>query len=203
MSEKIIEGFKKLTPTLFHKHTCLFYKSKDEMFEVLVPFFKEGLENNEFCLWAASEPSEINNIKTALGKAVENLDRYIEKGQLEIGDYKNYYLKTEVFVSFEALEFWVKKEKEILEQGFNGMRVTGDGTWALEDHWLNFSYYEEEIDRVISKKRMRSICTYFLDKLELRKLLKLGKHHQSVLIKRNGQWDIIDPANFIKPELQL
>ncbi len=31
-------------------HFCLFYQTKEDLAEVLVPYFKAGLENNEFCI---------------------------------------------------------------------------------------------------------------------------------------------------------
>ncbi len=31
-------------------HLCLFYETKQDLFDVLVPYFKTGLENNESCI---------------------------------------------------------------------------------------------------------------------------------------------------------
>ena len=36
-------------------HLCQFYDTEQDLFDVLVPFFKLGLENNEFCIWVTSE----------------------------------------------------------------------------------------------------------------------------------------------------
>ncbi|MHC4720030.1 MAG: MEDS domain-containing protein, partial [Planctomycetota bacterium] len=32
-------------------HFCQFYQTKDDLIDVLVPYFKAGLKNNEFCMW--------------------------------------------------------------------------------------------------------------------------------------------------------
>ena len=37
-------------------HLCLFYRNKQELLDILVPYFKAGLGNNEFCIWVTSEP---------------------------------------------------------------------------------------------------------------------------------------------------
>ncbi len=37
-------------------HVCLFYETKDDLLDTAIPFFKAGLESNEFCLWAPSQP---------------------------------------------------------------------------------------------------------------------------------------------------
>jgi len=37
-------------------HFCQFYQTKQDLIDILVPYFKAGLENNEFCMWVTSEP---------------------------------------------------------------------------------------------------------------------------------------------------
>ena len=32
-------------------HFCEFYQTKQDLIDMLVPYFKAGLENNEFCMW--------------------------------------------------------------------------------------------------------------------------------------------------------
>ncbi len=36
-------------------HFCQFYHTKEDLMDILIPYFKAGLENNEFCLWVISE----------------------------------------------------------------------------------------------------------------------------------------------------
>lgn len=40
-------------------HLCQFYQTRDDLVDVLVPYFKTGLENNEFCMWITSEPLKV------------------------------------------------------------------------------------------------------------------------------------------------
>jgi hypothetical protein len=37
-------------------HFCLFYRKKDDLIDALAPFFRAGLESNEFCMLVTSEP---------------------------------------------------------------------------------------------------------------------------------------------------
>jgi len=37
-------------------HFCQFYQTREDLIDVLVPYFKAGLESNEFCVWVTSEP---------------------------------------------------------------------------------------------------------------------------------------------------
>jgi hypothetical protein len=68
-------------------HFCQFYQTRGDLIDILVPYFKAGLENNESCLWITSKPLEVEEAKVALKKAVGNLSKYIRKGQIKLLDY--------------------------------------------------------------------------------------------------------------------
>jgi hypothetical protein len=74
-------------------HVCQFYQTKEDLVDILVPYFKAGLESNEFCIWVTSGPLEVEDAKTSLGKAKSNLDDYIGKGQIDILDYRGWYIR--------------------------------------------------------------------------------------------------------------
>jgi hypothetical protein len=61
-------------------HLCQFYESKQDLIDILVPYFAEGLHSNEFCMWVTSPPLEAEEAREALQKAVPNLDEYFKKG---------------------------------------------------------------------------------------------------------------------------
>ncbi len=90
-------------------HFCVFYHSKQDLLDILVPYFKAGLENNEFCMWITSEPLSAEDAEKSLSQAVTNLDEYIKKGQIEILDYSDWYTKTGVFEADRVLRGWVQK----------------------------------------------------------------------------------------------
>jgi hypothetical protein len=68
-------------------HFCQFYQTKEDLMDILVPYFKAGLENNELCVWITSQLLEIEEAKEALKRAVSDIDVYLEKGQIEILPY--------------------------------------------------------------------------------------------------------------------
>ena len=37
-------------------HLCQFYETPEDLTDILVPYFKAGLENNEYCMWVTSAP---------------------------------------------------------------------------------------------------------------------------------------------------
>jgi len=49
-------GFRIIGDAPWGTHFCQFYQEKQNLIDVLVRYFKAGLENNEFCMWVTSEP---------------------------------------------------------------------------------------------------------------------------------------------------
>ena len=128
-------------------HFCQFYQTKEDLIDILVPYFKAGLENNELCIWVTSEPLEVEEAKEALGKAVPDIDVYLERGQIEIIPDTQCYLKENVFDSDKILDGWIEKLNQALTAGYDGIRSSGDTFWLEKIDWSNFVEYEEEIDR--------------------------------------------------------
>ena len=137
---------------------CLFYQTEEDLADILVPYFKAGLENNEFCMWVTSKPLEVADAKTALRTAASDLDDYIEKGQVEILDYSQGYTESGVFDADRVLQGWVEKETQALKRGFAGLRLTGNTFWLEEEDWRTFTDYEEKVDSVLGQYRMVALC---------------------------------------------
>src|SRR6516165_12240208 len=89
-------------------HFCQFYQDKQDLIDILVPYFKAGLENNEFCMWVTSEPLLSAEAKAALAASVENFETYIASGQLEILD-NEWYTVGDKFESERVLQSWVDR----------------------------------------------------------------------------------------------
>ncbi len=177
-------------------HLCHFYGTKKDLIDVLVPYFKAGLKNNEYCLWVTSEPLNAEEAKKALKRRVKDLDHYIKKGQIEVIDYKNWYSQSGKFEPDKVLKGWARKEKQVLKKGFDGLRVTGN-TFCLEDKgWKDFIEYEAAVNHVIGEHRMIAICSYPLDKCGATEIIDVISNHQSALIRRNGKWEIFDGSYY-------
>ena len=179
-------------------HFCQFYNTSQDLIETLVPYFKEGLASNEFCMWVTSEPLQIEQAAAALRAAVPDLDDYIQKGQIEILDYSQWYTRSGKFSADEVLQGWVDKLNAALEQGYEGLRLTGNTFWLEQADWDDFTRYEEAVNNVIGQYRMLAICTYCLQKCSALEILDVITNHQFALIKRSGRWQIIKSAQQIK-----
>ena len=115
-------------------HSCHFYETKKDLFDILVPYFKAGLSNNEFCLRLTSKSAEVKEVKRAMGKVLPKFDSYLERGQIEIFPCTQWYLKDSVFSSRRVLTGWIDRCNQALAEGYEGMRLTGDTFWLKKPH---------------------------------------------------------------------
>ena len=185
------------------EHFCQLYQTKEDLTDILVPYFKAGLKNNEFCMWVTSEPLKIEDAKEALERVIKDVDNYIEKGQIEILDASQWYLKSGKFEADKVLDGWVEKENQAIKRGFNGLRFTGDTFWLEKKDWRNFTAYEEKINKVIGKYRMIAICTYSLDRWGASEVIDVISNHQFTLFKRGSNWEVIEKSERRRTEEAL
>jgi PAS domain S-box-containing protein len=175
-------------------HFCQFYKTKQDLIDILVPYFKAGLESNEFCMWITSEPLVVAEAEEAMRKAVNGFDEYLRQEQIEIIPYNEWYLLGGTFDDDRVLKGWVSKLELALARGYAGLRLTGNTFWLERNHWQAFTEYEAKVNNVIGKYKMLAICTYCLDKCDGTAVIDVVKNHQFTLVKREGKWDIIESA---------
>ncbi len=118
----------------------------------------------------------------------------MEKGQIEIIPYTDWYVKEGIFDSDRVLNEWVEKLNQALVNGYDGLRLTGNISWLEEKDWNNFANYEEEIDRIIGNYRMIALCTYCLDRCNAKEIIDVVVNHQFSLIKKDGKWEKVESS---------
>jgi PAS domain S-box-containing protein len=176
-------------------HLCQFYQTKEDLIDILLPYFQAGLENNELCIWVTSKPLPETEAKETMRKAVPDFDRYLKREQIEIVPCTEWYLKDGAFNLQRVLGAWIDKLKAALVQGFEGLRVTGNTAWLEKRDWKNFADYEEKVNQVIGKYRMIAICSYCLNRCGAPDVIDVVSHHQFALIRREGEWKLIESSD--------
>ncbi|HEY3361702.1 MAG TPA: PAS domain S-box protein [Methanosarcina sp.] len=173
-------------------HFCQFYQTKKDLMDILIPYFKAGLENNEFCLWVTPELLEVEEAKEALRRVVPDIDVYMEKKQIEIIPYTYCYIKTEFFDSESVLNGLVEKLDQALAHGYDGLRIAGNIPCLKKGNWDSFVDYEKKMDVNIGKRQIISLCPYFLDVCSTADSIDIAFNHQFSLIRRKGKWERIE-----------
>ncbi len=173
-------------------HFCNFYQSKRDLLDILVPYFKAGLEDNEFCMWVTAEPLGVDEAIKAMRRAVADFDERLAARQIEILSYDQWYVKGGVFDSERVLAGWVDKLSAALARGYEGLRLTGNTFWLEKKDWDSFLAYEDQVNSVIGKYRMLAVCTYSLRKCDASEVIDVVNTHQFALAKRDGKWNRLE-----------
>lgn len=186
-------------------HSCHFYETKDDFLDILIPYFKAGLENNEFCIWVVSNSGliTIEEAKAALEQAVPDLDRHLSEKNIEILNGLEWYLEEDVFNLERVIAAWDAKLKQALDRGFAGMRVSGDTFWLAEKDRKDFFAYEKQLNESIADKPMTLLCTYPLEKSGAAEVFDVLHVHQFAIARRQGEWEIIQSPEPIQARAEI
>ncbi|AGF97646.1 hypothetical protein MmTuc01_2331 [Methanosarcina mazei Tuc01] len=201
MDEKLrTSGVQVIGDIAWGTHFCQFYRTQEELVNVVCPYLKAGLEGNELCIWAL--PRDFETKKEAeepLRRTIPKLDIYLEKGQMEIISYKDRYAEKEIPDSKKALENLIKKADYALLNGYSGLRLVQDTSW-LKNDWKNLTGYEEELDIAIENRRITALCTYSSGKFDTDETIYAALSHRFVLVKKEGNWEKVENPRLKKAE---
>ncbi|MGI6685229.1 MAG: MEDS domain-containing protein [Bacillota bacterium] len=167
-------------------HICGFYETNDDLVDILVPYFKAGLENNEFCMWVVSDPISVDEAAEVLKNAIPEYETYLS--QIEIIHDSNWYTKNGYFRGEEVLEGWLAKINYAITKGYEGLRLCGSTTWLNKRLWKTFLDYEADIEREIGKLKMIALCPYRLGQCGIHEILDVVNNHQFSFIKSKYDW---------------
>jgi DNA-binding CsgD family transcriptional regulator len=173
-------------------HICLFYETKEDLLDTNSAYIKAGLDNNEFCIWAISEPATEKEAWDILRHDVPDLNDRNASGQLEILPGYEWYLKGGEVDSRRITSGWHEKLQFALDKGFDGLRVSGNAFWLQSHQWSEFCEYEQELDQSLHDRPMLVLCTYALGASRAVDLLDVARAHQFTVALRHGRWEFLE-----------
>ncbi len=174
------------------EHICQFYDSKEDLADILIPYFTLGLKNNEFCLCVTSQPLDVEDAKEAIRKAVPYFDSYLDKGQIEIISYTCLHVTGRIYDSKRIINYWIEKVIHALESGYSGLKLSENTFWLEKKDWDYFFDYMEKMDDIISQYQIIALGSYFFDKYITTNIIEVVSCHQFSLSKREGKWKKTD-----------
>ena len=179
-------------------HFSLFYETKKDLLEIVVPFFKAGLEANELCLWivANSELLTVNEAKAILHEAVPDLDRLLKNGNIEIVPYYKWFLTGRAVDVRKAIARFRQKVSEAANRGFSGTRLTGSPAWMRNNlRARSFREFEQKFDGQFTREQMIAACTFPLRLSGAEDILNVARTHQFAVTVRKGAWKRVEIAD--------
>ena len=132
-------------------HVCQFYDGKDDLVKMLVPYFKQGLERNEACVWLVGDLT-IEEARNALAAAVPDLERFMDTGQMQIRHYTEFYTDANGTVkpAAQLSDDFAAMGSTVRANGFEGLRASGSVSWVNDAESMSqFMDYETKVNLAI------------------------------------------------------
>ena len=171
-------------------HIAQLYRNKTDMLEILTQYLGKGLEENELCVWVTADISDLE-AKDALAKKVPNISDYIDKQQLQLLSYKDWYLANGSFDINNVLCKAVGKSKEAIAKGYKGLRATGVLSWLHNSDWKAFMEYESLINNALPEHKALIVCVYKDIDYTPNKIDDIAKRHKYLISKKDGNWRLM------------
>src|ERR1700687_2648234 len=184
-------------------HFLMFYETKEDLLDTLVPYFNAGLEAGELCLWGVSEPLTEEEARNALHKAVPAFDRYLANGSIEIFGGRRFYVHGKDLDLQRAIRTWAEKINSALTRGYAGLRVSANTAWLERKDWQAFSDYENEVNHSMSNCLMTALCTYPLAGSTAAEVLDVTRTHQFAIARRNNGWEMVETSQLKQAKSEI
>jgi C4-dicarboxylate-specific signal transduction histidine kinase len=184
-------------------HFFMFYETKEDLLDTLVPYFKAGLETGELCLWLVSEPLSEEEARNALRDAVPEFDRYQTDRSIEIVGGRRFYFSGDDPDLERVMRTWAEKTDSALARGYAGFRLSASTAWLERKDWKAFSDYEHEVNNSISRWRMTALCTYPLAGSTAAEILDVTRTHQFAIARRNRGWEVVETSDLKQAKSEI
>jgi PAS domain S-box-containing protein len=184
-------------------HFCQFFETKEDLLDILIPYFKTGLQNNEFCMWVVSDPLNEDEARNALRQTVPEADRQLAESRIAIVPHTEWYLKEGVFDLKPVISSWNEILAEALARGYDGIRVTGNIAWLTQENWKVFSQYENNLNEMIANQRIIVLCSYPLATSGAAEIFDVADTHNFAIARRKGDWQVLETAELKQAKAEI
>ncbi len=178
-------------------HLCCLYNTEEQHRALVTPFVRMGLENGEKVFYIVDE----RTAETVLGYLrADGLDyeRHLKNGRLKILSAHESYVAGGVFDPDAMIKMLKSEEQNAAQEGFKGLRVTGEMTWALRDlpGTDRLIEYEAKLNEFLPTSTITAICQYDMRRFEAGILLDVLATHPFAVIGT----DVLENFFYVPPK---
>ena len=165
-------------------HLVLLYEKSDEIVNIMREYIVNSLFSNEKCLYIDSE-DEKELILNAIDKDLDSR-KYLKGEQLIFLDKSKAYSEGGEFMPDKMIELLKKMSLEAIDEGYEGIAITGELSWVLK--------YGDGIDRIIEyewklneeifgKFPVSAICRYNMSRFSDETLINVIQLHPYIIYR--------------------
>jgi MEDS: MEthanogen/methylotroph, DcmR Sensory domain len=163
-------------------HACAFFHDREEEYRLLLPFVKEGFEQNDK-IFQIVDGRHLDERRQRLGSLGIDVATAEQSGQIEVRPWENAHLRGGRFDQYAMLAL----VEEVLGKGkeqFGLTRFWANMEWSLEDFpgCDDIVEYESRLNRVTSRFDDVVICTYNLNRFSATVVMDILRTHPQVIV---------------------
>ncbi|MDB5842592.1 MAG: sensory transduction histidine kinase [Herminiimonas sp.] len=182
-----------------YNHVCAFFDSRKEEYEVLAPFFKDGLDNGEKTIHIV-DPALLQDHLQQLKAHGIDADGCQACGKLDVLSWDDVYLAGGTFNQDRMVAAIDDVIAAGREAGFPKIRIMGNMGWTLKgspgtDEVVEF---ESRVNEVLARTKQLAICVYDMSKISGALMMDILRCHPLTLIG-----SVIHENPFYTPSEQL
>jgi hypothetical protein len=169
---------------LHHFHIAAFFRSREEEYEVLRSYIREGIDAGEKAIHICDPNQKHEHLKhlETMGVPISDCTR---TGQLEVLGWNDAYLKEGRFDGDTMMALVEEVVKTSQAEGFSRVRLMGHMEWALEDRpgVDRFIEYESRVNHLLNRLQQPAICVYDLNRFSGSVVMDVLRTHPYALVE--------------------
>ncbi|UNC92700.1 PAS domain S-box protein [Candidatus Contubernalis alkaliaceticus] len=182
---------------------CLFYRSKEELIEILAPYFNAGLKDDCICLWVIPSLLTPREAENTLAQAIPDFLQYVGKGQIRIVPYGTWDFEQGAVSFSEAIHELKNHLENCSHKNFTRVQVAVIYNSAGEQLEKESKEYDIFFQEIAKKYKTKTVCSYALDRLDVLDILSIAFKYPGVLMKSKGIWNFFQSDELEKVQNRL
>lgn len=182
------------------QHICAFFDSREEQYDILNPYFREGLDTGDEVVTMVESAFRAEHVHRMAQGGVD-VDKALARGQLKVVSSEDAYLKDNVF----TVDRMYAMLKDVLcgavDGPYKAVRTMGDMEWALRNlpGTDELIVYEARVNLLAPQHDCTLLCAYDVNRFSGRIIADVLATHSHVLM--NGK--IHENPYFLEPVTYL
>jgi DNA-binding CsgD family transcriptional regulator len=171
-------------------HFCLFYETKQDFLDTIVPYFKAGLASNEYCLWILSKSDPLTR-EEAWRALRLGVSQRAAAERIELLSHEEWFLRGGDFDLRNVMSIVQDKLSQALARGQAGIRINGGPAWLQKEKGNDFHALEQAFDAFVADRPILTLCNFPLATSAAADILAAAQTHHFSVARHKGVWQII------------
>jgi hypothetical protein len=166
-----------ITDLTENDHACLTFGEPEDLLDLTAAFIGDGLAGGLKVVWLSETPPDRAAAELALrGIAVESA---LASGQMAAAGYEGRMLTGQVFSAGRAISWLTREMDSSRDQGFPGLRLALDMSWALRpvSGVEQLPEFEEKVAGALAGTAVSVLCQYDRERFDPVTLASVGAFH--------------------------